>query len=229
MLLSERSYSGQLFRPRPEIHVEEGGHLIIIATPWGPRAAAKKTIKVIQDYFLSLQQDEEVTSPFARMTCLSPLANDLRTAVKLANDTIYHEDNKNEYISGVELFVMARGPQEAVWAQIGYPCVFLDRPQRSLVPLGSHLDLAIEYSLGAKTMAPLPNKILGLDPSSDFSIESFRPAQHDRIVLLSRSGTPHDVFKLSAGERNMDQLSRLLSEDDPELPFWIGILELSAA
>ena len=226
MTIHERSYSGQLYRPRPEIHIEGQGELVVVATPWGPRSSAKKAIQVIQDYLLSSQQDEEATSPFSRMTCLSPLANDLRIAIKLANDIIYNEDNKNEFISGIELFVMAKNDQEVVWAQIGYPYLFLDRPHRPLISIGSQLDLSTEFSRGHETLAPLPSKLLGLETSSDFAIETFRPAAQDRFILLARSGSPAALYNLPESKRSLDQISTLLSNENPELPFWLGIFDV---
>lgn len=229
MSLSERSYGGKRFRPRPEIHIEPDKRLVIVATPWGPRSAAKKCIQVIQDYFLSKQQDEEATSPFSRMTCLSPLANDLRVAVKLANDALYNEDNKNEYISAVEIFVAALTTEEVVWVQAGYPSVLLDRPQRNLLPLGSFQDLASEHSANRETLPPLPHKFLGLDPSSDFTVESIRPMPHDRMILLARSDLPPSIFQLPREKRSLNDLTSCLAESDAEMPFWLGVLDLKTS
>ncbi len=224
MSFEERSYSSHLFRPRPEVHVERDESLIIIATPWGPRGAARKAIQIIQDYYLSSRQDSEATSPFAKLTCLSPMANDLRIAVKLANDSIYHEDNKREFVSAIELFALARTKEEIVWTQIGQPFALLDRPQRPLTPLGTMQDLSVEFSVNAKALPPLPHKLLGLDNSSDFAIESFRPQYQDRLILISRSGLAPSLFALSPADRNLAQISEILSQDDVDLPFWAGIL-----
>lgn len=226
MKLFERSYSGKLFRPRPEVHIEEAGELLIVATPWGPRSAAKKTIQIIQDYFLSRQQDEEATSPFSKMTCLSPLANNLRVAVKLANDAIYNEDNKNEYISGVEIFALARSGHEVAWVQVGHPSPLLLRPMRVPLPLGSLQDLSVEFSRGRETLPPLPHKILGLDVTSDFAVESFCTGANDGLLLISRSSLPPDILSSSEKINSLDQASRWLAHDNPELPFWVGLLEL---
>lgn len=228
MSLNERSYSSHLFRPRPEIHIEGSGHLIIVATPWGPRSSAKKIIQVIQDYFHSVQHDSEATSPFSRLTCLSPLANDLRIAIKLANDTIYNEDNKSEFISGVELFIMAKRANQIAWAQIGYPYILLDRPNHPLTAIGSQLDLSIEFSLNSNPLPPLPSKMLGIDSSSDFSVETMRPAPQDKFILIARSGLPSNIFSLNHKERTVAQLSKLMSENNAELPFWLGILDLAS-
>jgi hypothetical protein len=226
MGFEERSYNSHLFRPRPEVHVERDESLIIVATPWGSRPAARKAIQIIQDYYLSSRQDNEATSPFAKLTCLSPMANHLRIAVKLANDAIYHEDNKREFVSAIELFVLARSHNEIVWTQIGQPFALLDRPQRPLTPLGNFQDLSVEFSTQARALAPLPHRLLGLDNSSDFSIESFRPHYQDRLVLLSRSGLAPSIFQLSPADRNLKYITELLSQDDVDLPFWAAIFSL---
>ena len=75
MPIQERSYGGKLFRPTPETHIEEDGSFGVIATPWGSRGAAKRTIEILTDYILSARHDMEATSPFQKLTCLSALAN----------------------------------------------------------------------------------------------------------------------------------------------------------
>ena len=223
MAFEERSYSSHLFRPRPEIHVEKDESLVIVATPWGARSSARKAIQIIQDHYLSSQQNKDNTSPFAKLSCLSPMANDLRVAIKLANDSIFHEDNKSEFVSGIELFAMARQKHEVVWAQIGYPFVLLDRTQRSLIPLGSQQDLSVEFSVQAKALPPLPHRLLGVDATTDFSIESFRPQFQDRLILISRSGIDAKIFGLAPADRSLAKISEILAQDDQDLPFWTAI------
>ncbi len=157
------------------------------------------------------------------------MANDLRIAIKLANDTIYNEDNKSEYTSGIELFVLAKQPHQIVWAQIGYPYLFLDRPERNLISMGSQLDLSSEFTKDRHTLAPLPAKLLGVETSSDFTVETFKPSARDRMILISRSGVPPEVFSISAKDRTVDGLSRIMSNDNSQLPFWLGILDLTSA
>jgi hypothetical protein len=226
MKIQERSYSGNLFRPRPEVHLDSSGQLLIVATPWGPRSSAKKVVQLIIDHFNSSRDDNEATSPFSRLTCLSVLANHLRTAVKLANDLIYNEDNKNEYMSGIELFVMAKSGSEICWIQTGMPCPILDRTNSPLAQLGSSQDLALEFSRSTQLLAPLPSKLLGVDITSDFATESIHPTMHDRFIILSRSGSNAEVLRLAPGDRSIESISRILSTEDPELPFWLGIVEI---
>ena len=223
MAIEERSFNGNSTRPRPEIHIEKNNELLVVATPWGPRNSARKAIKVILDYFLSSRNDNEATSPFSKLTCLSPAANDLRVAVKLANDVLYSEENKNEYTSGVELFALAKTDFEICWVQIGFPFIFLDRENSNLKPLGASLDLSTELSTVENRFPPLPQQLLGLETSSSFAVQSFRPQPKDKLILLSRSDIPHDFYTLNSQDRNIDGLSEIFSNNDQDLPFWLGI------
>jgi hypothetical protein len=222
MSFSERSYSGEIFRPRPEVIATEDGSLLVVATPWGPRNSARKMAQFIQDSFLSARDDHEATSPFARLTCLSPLANQLRLTVKLANDMLYNEENKNEYLSGCELTAIARTQNEIVFIQIGFPFVMLDRPTSGLTPMGYQSDLATELSMGQGMLPPLPSQLLGLDPTSDFSVHSLRPVRGDRFVLVSRSSIPAEIYALPFGRRGLDDITKTLAATDARTPFWLG-------
>lgn len=224
MNIQDRSYSGRSFRPRPEIHIEDNGQLLIVATPWGSRTAAKKVIDCIRDFYLSARNDQEVTSPFQVLTCLSPAANNLRVAIMLANDTLYREDNKNEYISGVEIFVASKVDQEFVWTQIGHPQVFLKRTHQNLISLGGTLDLSMNLSK-KEVLAPLPQNVLGLATTSNFSVQFFRPQKGDQLLLLSRSRVAPDLYTHSS--INIETLSDSLVKDDSEMPFWMGLIDIA--
>ena len=112
MSFDQRSYSGKVFRPTPELSIQEDGSFGVIATPWGPRDGAKKAVELLTDYVLSARQDMEATSPFQKLTCLSPLANSLRAGLMMANDTLYREENKAEYTTGCEILVFAHAEGE---------------------------------------------------------------------------------------------------------------------
>jgi hypothetical protein len=224
MSFEERSYNSELFRPRPEIIYNPSSGLLVVATPWGPRASARKAAQFLQDFLLSAREDSEATSPFAKLTCLSPLANQLRLAIKMTNDLIYQEDNKQEYVSGIELTVILRSHYEVVVAQYGHPFLLLDRPATGLTPLGNQMDLSSELSFETEMTSPLPQKLLGVDPTSDFAIHSIRYSPGDRYLLVSRSSLPADVYTLPYGRRTLTEISHTLSKTNERMPFWLGAL-----
>lgn len=224
MKFSERNYGGRIFRPRPQIEFNPDQGYLFVCTSWGAPSGAEKVINNVRDYFLSVRSDNESTSPFDRLTCLSPLANDLRISIKLANDIIFSEQNRAEYQAGFELFGLAVEDGEACWTQIGLPSPFLDRPNSILLPLGNTTDLASEYSQASQSLPPLPGKLLGIESSSDFEMRSMRVQKGESLLLLSRSFLPRGLFDLNYGARNIEDVSKICSVDDPNLPFWTGVL-----
>jgi hypothetical protein len=224
--LDERSYGGRLFRPTPEIYLEEDGSFGVIATPWGNRNSAKKTIETLKDYVLSARQDMEATSPFQKLTCLSPLANSLRVGVMLANDSIYREENKAEYISGVELLVFAHQENELSFAQVGHPHLYLARRGMPWLPLSVQIDLSGEMSEAPAVLPPLPQNVIGLHTTTNMNVASFKTQPEDRLVFLSHTVASHPLFNQPYERTSLDQISTSLSTAYPDLPYWLGVYQL---
>ncbi len=226
---SERPYSGKSFRPRPEIHLDPSSGLLIVVTPWGSRASARKVIERMKDYIALARGDREATTPFARQSCLSSQANNLRVAALLANEALFRSENLEEYHSGVEVFAGILEGDEFSWLQAGNPQIFLGRQDRSLQPLGSQIDLAGDLSIGDEILPPLPSQLLGIDSTINFNINSFRARPGDQLVLVSHSHPPAQLYLASGQDRSIDSLSRSLALSQPDLAFWIGILQIEDA
>lgn len=226
MEFKERIFGGQQFRPRPEILFDQEGGLLLVTTPWGNRSAAEKVNSLVRDQFFSARADSEVTSPFDRLTCLTSVANDLRIALKLANDAIYNEDNRDEYVFGFEITAISIDAQEVTWVQTGMPALYLDRPNSCLLPIAGASDLSTEFGHPKDLLAPLPSAVLGADPTSDFSIKTIRPQPQERLILVSRAFLPQSFFEIPFGSRTLENISQAFSEDNETMPFWIGELNL---
>jgi hypothetical protein len=228
MTITDRSYSGKLFRPTPEIYLEEDGSFGIIATPWGSRNGAKKVIELMKDYIQSARQDMEATSPFQKLSAISPLANNLRVGIMLANDSLYREENKAEYTCGVEVLVFAHSQQELAYAQVGAPHFFLGRKTLPWIPLSVQIDLSTELSRPPNMLSPLPQNLLGLHTTSNMNIASFKTQPGDRLIFLSHSVVSHPLYTLPFQNATLETISTTLSKQFPDLPFWLGTLDLSA-
>ncbi len=227
MKMVERSYNTEFFRPKPEILVEEGAGLLIIATPWGSRTGARRAIQAISDFFLMAQGDREVTSPFQWLTCLSKLANMLRTSVMLANDLIYQEDNRNEYTTGVEIFAGAKQGSEFSFVQLGHPQIFHCRKELPHLTAGSVTDLAFDYSKKNNLFSPLPNTLLGAYSTSSLNVRTLRVHQQDKLILLSHSFIPSTFYTLNPFVMTFEKRVTTLIQNQPNQPFWIGELSFS--
>ena len=160
MKLHDRSYSTKVLRPKPIVHQQDDGGLIVVATSWGLAEHAQHAMDEVVKYVNSAQADVEVTSPFDFLTALTDEVNYLRTALLITNDMLYRGENKSEYFSGVEILALfKRGPQVA-WAHVGHPSVFIQRHGQRLQPLSMGLDLSAEVSGGDSALPPLPAQTL---------------------------------------------------------------------
>lgn len=226
MSFQERSYGGKIFRPRPEFFMADDGSFGVIATPWGNQASAQRAIEILRDFILSARQDREATSPFQKLTCLTPLANNLRVALMLANDSLYREENKSEYTAGVEVFVFAHAQGELAYAQVGSPQFLVAREGMPWIPVSVQIDMATELSVHPELLAPLPQNLIGLHTTTNMNVASIRTQPHDRLVFLSHSVISHPLFGLSHAQTNIESISSTLANQFPDQPFWVGVLDL---
>lgn len=227
MKLEERSYSTKILRPKPLIHQEDDGSLIVIATSWGEAEHAQVALDEVVKYVSAAKADVEVTSPFEFLTVLSDEANYLRAGILIANDTLYRGVNKTEYFSGVELTaIMKRGSQLA-WAHVGCPSMLIQRQNRSLQPLSIGQDLSAEAN-GLQELPPLPAQFLGLDPTCYVQCGHTLVHEEDRLILLSSSQISTALWQREGRSLNLTTVTTGMIQENPDAPFWLGVVELTA-
>ncbi len=226
MKIQERSYSSKIFRPKPHLHVEADGSLLVVTTSWGQPEHAQLVADEIAKYVTAARGDVEVTSPFEFLTCLSDQANHLRIGMMIANDVLYRGENKAEYVSGVEVLAIARSEGEVAWAQVGAPHLLLRRSGRPLVPLATAFDHSFELSLKGGLSAPLPSKLLGVEPACNIVCGDLQAGDKDLLVLLSSSLLPQSLWT-DSGPMDLQAITRHLVQEDPDSPFWLGLVDFT--
>jgi hypothetical protein len=220
----EQSYQSNFFYPRPEVHFDAENGLCIVAFPWGSRSVAKKTIEYIIDFFHSTQNDQEVTSPFEKLASLSPMANNIRVALMLANDMIYKEENSEELLTGLEVAVIAQDQSQIVIGQIGAPSIYLARGVSPLVNISSYFDLsasAIATNTNLRT-PPLPATLLGTHANALVTLNSFKPQTADKIILSTLNTVPTDLNQVAKSNYSFKNLVDHLVNKQPDQGFWLG-------
>lgn len=226
MKIQDRSYSTKVFRPKPLIHREDDGSLIVIATSWGQPEQAERAKDEVVKYVSAAKSDVEVTSPFEFLTALSDEVNYVRTALLIANDILYRGENRNEYFSGVELLALfKRGPQVA-WAQVGCPSLFIRRSQQGLQPLSIGRDLSAEMSRGHEILPPLPSQLLGLDPTCYVQCGHTYVAEEDQLVLLASSSVSTSLWTHNSEDLQLSSLTQRMIQENPESAFWLGLVTM---
>ena len=224
------SYGTESFRPQPEVWFDETNFFVALLTPWGKTKSAHKYMDQLKELLGQVSEDfdEDITSPFDDLQELSSSANRLRRAVLMLNELLLKEDNKHEYKVGVELFLGAFYQNEFTWIQYGQPCIYLIRNKRPVLNLGIQTDFSLDHSTSEKTLPPLPKNLLGLFHINNVFVNTTRVFKEDRLLFLSRSLLPLGLEKLEEEKRDMKSLRRFLSQEDKNMPFWLGLLEVGS-
>ena len=218
----QKTYPGEFPRPNVETSVHEIENLVVAGTSWGNHDALKYLNDTVKDFLAASIGDHEATSPFARLPSLSAAENNLRSAVLVANDSIWQKCNKEVYTSSCEAMIIHTHNSEMAWIQIGQPHLLLVRGGR-LFPLEVAMDLSIDY----KNSTPLPSRLIGLERAWDLEVKSMALGEDDALILLARSLIPPTFFTQSYDpkqpEKIVDDLFELAVQDDQKTPFWLSL------
>ena len=225
MKILERSFLAKDFRPRPACYISENQRSAAVLTSWGQGALSTDTVfEEMEEQFNLFSEDSDSTRPHQYiMAGLSTLENDIRTAVLHANKSIYAKINQEEFCTGFELFFAGFKEGVCAFVQAGQPSVLLDRSKGPLQSVGLTADWSV---LGDQlNLPPLPFRLLGLYEDLALQPYYFRLQKGDRLILLNRTYVPPAWLSVKREERNLENLSRLAVKDNPDTPFWIGLLD----
>ncbi|MBO9667433.1 MAG: hypothetical protein J7501_11560 [Bdellovibrio sp.] len=226
MKIQERSYSTKIMRPKPLIHSEEDGSLVVVATSWGQPEHGQRALDEVVKYVSAAKADVEVTSPFEFLTCMTDETNYVRTALMIANDALYRGENKNSYNSGVEILVIFKRGLQLAWAQVGSPSMFIQRENQKLQPLSINTDLSSELRSSEENLPPLPGQLLGLDRTCYIQCGHTFVREGDQIVLLAGTSIATSLWTLEPHEGNLGRITDRMIQEEPESPFWLGLISV---
>ncbi len=72
----------------------------------------------------------------------------------------------------------------------------------------------------------LPDNLLGIYNTTQFTIHSFRPQKNDQLILLSSPEISANLYQLSNTPLELNTISKSITEGNPDLPYWVGLLNL---
>ena len=217
-MFEQRSYSGQSFRPKPLIQQADRDTMVVL-TPWGSPEYAVQAMGSIKD-FLDMSKEAEATVVGVGNESLSPFANRMRSAAVMANENLYLNANRIEYVAAVEFVALSKENDRISWVHIGSPHLFLYNSQ-GLQPLCYSLDWAWQIH----QQSPLLCQGLGMDRSVNLNCGSYKITEPSQIIMIGRSYVPATFYQIQ--KPNLQNLSQLLVDENAEIPFWLGILNLT--
>ncbi len=227
MNLQHQSFGGTVFRPQPEVLINDDLKIFAIITPWGPKHQTKNVMDFLIQNYETFSNDEEVTYIVPKLQSLSQEENMLRYLVLSCNQWIFNEqNNKTEYLFGYEMVCGMKIDHQIIFAQIGHPFIYLDRPNIPLQTLGHVLDLSGGFSPFKEQLPPLPSQLIGLHSDAHFSIFKLPIKTDDRLLFISKNFIPGHLLEVSRKERTLDNISAILSKNNEDTAFWLGILNL---
>lgn len=224
MKIQERSYSSKIMRPKPHLHIEGDGSLIVIATSWGQADHARLAAEEVSKYVNAAKADMEVTSHFEFMTCLSDEANHVRTGVLIANESLYRGQNRRSFTSGVEILALLHKGSQVAWAQVGAPNLLIQRKNQSLQGLSLAQDLSQEFPTAGDALPSLPSQLLGLDPTCDVRCGHTSVQEGDHLVLLASALIAPSLWTNGVQTLDLTTITNRMIQESPASPFWLGLI-----
>ena len=161
------------------------------------------------------------TRPFQSMSSLSSEENNIRMACMQINKQWFDKFNKKELNSGFESVFVIQTEGLIILAQIGNPQIYLAKADLPLQWIGQSSFL----NHSQKNNAPLPQTLMGVFEDVPICIHSIKPEAKDQIFLVSRDFIPPAI--LNTKNQSLESLGDTLIKDNPELPFWLGQLEIN--
>jgi len=218
MQIEERSYAGKYFRPKPVILSSDEPQSLLVLTSWGERDETDRVISVFQEQ-LKMDESMDMTTPFGRIDGIGHKANQIRTAALLANDFLFREANRNEFICGLEFLGLVYDKGILSWVQIGAPTLLLQW-NNQIQPLAYFFDQSWQYHQNS----PLLSMGLGIEQSCQLNCGSLHIDSGAELFLVSRDSVSPSIFQHS--KLNLQSLTQLLVKTSEQSPFWVGHLKL---
>ncbi len=220
MKLTHSSYTnGSYFRPKPIVIQREDSHLLVVATGWGPVELTQKAVDIVVEQF-ELIAGEDLTTPFEMAPASSTPAHRLVTGARLANTYLFRTENAKVWKTAVELTAIHYDHGVLSWVHVGSPHILL-HDGKYIHPLA----YAVDWVGQTGNQGPLFSDALGMEANVNLSVGSLRLHDEASLLLLSRSILPSGLLTLDGFDPSL--VKRLLVDDNPEAPFWLGVAGLA--
>lgn len=189
MQAKAQAASGRQKMPNTQVVSLMNDRLLIIIRSWNGPEINQKVIDEISHYVSAAEADLEVTSPFEYSENLTPYANKVKVALLLANDAVYHTDNREVYQHGAEVAIFFHKNNEIAWASIG---------RFSISALKAEQILKI-YDSGGRfdDEILLPVDLIGLHRNPEVNAGSISVKKLDTLEIKSVFGQHESVWECS--------------------------------
>lgn len=190
--------------------------LLVLATPFGDTELLQEALDKMVTEFEGLIADPDSTSPYSKLTCLTPTENLLYTSTQFLNDYIYSNHNQDRLDLGCDFCLLYKKDKRVYLSQVGWPLLVLHHDNKN-VPISS------EYSTtptNKESGVYLPRHILGLDSSVNAKVQSFNIDEKSRLLLLKSNENPDGL--LTVYPSKLESIAESFVGVHPNQGFWLG-------
>jgi hypothetical protein len=217
-LVQDRSYSSSCFRPRPRLFFDHALKRLIVITKWSGDLSEAIVARHLEN-FLDLAFDPEKTRVASTIQENVSLESHFVSALSSLNEWLTSEVNALYLKNLFEVCILQLEPSKLSWASVGQPHIMLSQLNDTHILRDEKTD-----SESLSSGGPLPLRALGIFPEVKVSSGVVVLESAPTVYLLSRDNPArlHSPSIHSAFE----DLERSLIEEDPEAPFWLGLVNL---
>lgn len=219
MTLDAFGYRGNFVFTPPQTYSDSNEQLTVIATPYGDPEILSEAMEKMLSEFEAQVTDPDTTSPFAKLTCLTPPENTIYTSVQFLNDFIYSNHNKNKINFGCDIFCAYKYKNQVIFTQIGWPLVVLNQGNKNTPISSDYSQTPSDLDQGVY----VPNHLVGLESSVNVKIQSFELLGDDTLLLLKSNETPDSL--LTVYPSPLEKIAESFAATNPNQGFWLGSLK----
>ena len=216
MKLSTFGYRGNFVFSQPIQISNADENLLVLATPYGDHELIQDALDKMVNEFEGLIADPDSTSPYSKLTCLTPTENLLYTTTQFLNDYISSNHNQDSLDIGCDLCMLYKKDNRVYLSQIGWPLIVLHHENIN-VPISS--DYA-SYPSSKDSGVFIPSYLLGLESSVNVKIQSFSVNSDSKILILKSNENPDGLLTLYP--TNLESVAKTFVGVDPNQGFWLG-------
>ena len=216
MKLDTFGYRGNFVFLPPVKFSNSDENLLVLATPFGDTEQLQEALEKMVTQFEGLIADPDSTSPYSKLTCLTPTENLLYTSTQFLNDYIYSNHNKDHLDLGCDFCLLYKKNKMVYLSQIGWPLIVLHHDKKNI-------PISAEYSkapMDKENGTYLPWHILGLDSSVNAKIQSFAVDEKSKLLLLKSNENPDGLLTLYPS--SLESIAESFVEVHPNQGFWLG-------
>lgn len=219
MIIDSFGYRGNFVFTPPQVYKDASEKLIIISTPYGHPEILDEAIERMISEFSAQMTDLDSTSPYAKLTCLTPIENNIYTSIQFLNDYLYSNNNKDKINFGCDLFCLFKHEKKIIFSQIGWPLTVLHQNNKN-IPISS------DYSKKPNDLDQgvyLPCHLVGLDSSINIKIQNIDLTKKNALLLLKSNETPDGLLTLYPSP--LEKIAESFVSLNPNQGFWLGSIK----